>query len=66
MPYGAGPAIRLALISGKPWQRYLICVAMSAGGAAFVALGHVAGVALAGSGLPDLAIDPVPKAHSGR
>ena len=51
MPHGAGPAIRLALISAKPWQRYVICVAMIAGGAALVALGHVAGVVLAGAGL---------------
>jgi hypothetical protein len=50
MPYGSGPAIRLAMLHAKPWQRYLIVVAMIAGGAALVALGHVAGVVLAAVG----------------
>ena len=50
MPHGAGPAIRLVLVHAKPWQRYLICIAMIAGGAGLVALGHVAGVAFAGAG----------------
>ena len=50
MPYGAGPAIRLATVHAKPWQRYLICVAMIAGGAVLVDIGHIAGVALAGVG----------------
>jgi hypothetical protein len=50
MPYGSGPAIRLAMVHAKPWQRYLIVVAMMAGGAALLALGHVAGVVLAAVG----------------
>jgi hypothetical protein len=50
MPHGAGPAIRLALVHAKPWQRYVIGVAMIAGGGVLVALGHVAGVVLAGAG----------------
>jgi hypothetical protein len=50
MPYGSGPAIRLAMVHAKPWQRYLICVAMIAGGAALVALGHIAGAVLAAFG----------------
>jgi len=50
MPYGSGPAIRLAMVHAKPWQRYLICVVMIAGGAALVALGHIAGVVLAAVG----------------
>jgi hypothetical protein len=50
MPYGSGPAIRLAMLHAKPWQRYLIVVAMIAGGVALVALGHVAGIVLAAVG----------------
>ena len=50
MPYGAGPAIRLAMAHAKLWQRYLICVAMIAGGAVLVDIGHIADVALAGVG----------------
>jgi hypothetical protein len=50
MPFGAGPAIRLAFVHTKPWQTFLICVAMIAGGAFLVALGHVAGVVLAVAG----------------
>ena len=50
MPYGTGAAIRLAMVHAKPWQRYLICGAMIAGGAVLVALGHVAGLLLAGAG----------------
>jgi hypothetical protein len=50
MPYGTGPAIGLAMAHAKPWQRYLICAVMIAGGAALVALGHIAGVVLAAVG----------------
>jgi hypothetical protein len=50
MPYGSGPAIRLAMVRAKPWQRYLLCAVMIAGGAALVALGHIAGVVLAAVG----------------
>jgi hypothetical protein len=50
MPYGSGPAIRLALMHAKPWQRYLICFVMIAGGIALAVLGHVAGLVLAGTG----------------
>jgi len=38
------------MVHAKPWQRYLICVVMIAGGAALVALGHIAGVVLAAVG----------------
>jgi hypothetical protein len=50
MPYGSGPAIRLALVHAKPWQRYLICIVMIAGGIGLALLGHVAGLVLAGAG----------------
>ncbi len=50
MPFGTGPAMRLALVHAKPWQRYLIGVAMIVGGAGLVVLGHVAGVILAPAG----------------
>jgi hypothetical protein len=50
MPYGSGPAIRLAIVHAKPWQRYLICAVMIAVGAALLALGHIAGVVLAAVG----------------
>jgi hypothetical protein len=50
MPYGSGPAIRLAMVHAKPWQRYLMCGVMIAGGAALVVLGHIAGVVLAAGG----------------
>jgi hypothetical protein len=50
MTYSSGPAIRLAMVHAKPWQRYLICVVMIAGGGALVALGHIAGVVLAAVG----------------
>jgi hypothetical protein len=50
MPYGSGPAVRLAMVYAKPWQRILICAVMTAGGAALVALGHIAGVVLAAVG----------------
>jgi hypothetical protein len=50
MPYGSGPAIRLAMVHAKPWQRYLLCLAMIAGGAVLVALGHIAGFVLAAVG----------------
>ena len=39
MLYGAGPAIRLALVHAKPWQRYLIGVAMIEAGVARVSSG---------------------------
>jgi hypothetical protein len=51
MPYGSGPLIRQALIHASPWQRFLIGVAMVAGGAVLVLLGHVAGTLLAVAGV---------------
>lgn len=51
MPYGSGPVIRQALVRATPWQRYLIAVAMVAGGVVLVLLGHVAGGLLAVAGL---------------
>jgi hypothetical protein len=51
MPYGSGPLIRQALMGAKPWQRYLIAVAMVGGGVVLVVIGHVAGALLAVSGV---------------
>lgn len=50
MPYGSGPIIRQALMRATPWQRYLIGVAMVAGGVALVLLGRVTGGLLAVAG----------------
>lgn len=50
MPYGSGPTIRLALVHAKPWQRYLICFVLIAGGVALAVLGHVVGLVLTGTG----------------
>jgi hypothetical protein len=47
MPYGSGPLIRSALVRAAPWQRYLICIAMIAGGVALVFLGSYGGAVLA-------------------
>lgn len=51
MPYGSGPALRMALVHAKPWQRYLIGLVMVAGGVALVLIGHVAGGLLAVAGV---------------
>lgn len=51
MPYGSGVLIRGALARANHWQRYLIATAMVAGGAALVAVGHLAGALLAGGGV---------------
>ena len=50
MPYGSGPLIRQALVRATPWQRYLLAVAMVAGGVALALVGHVAGALLAVGG----------------
>jgi hypothetical protein len=50
MPYGTGPLIRTALMQAKPWQRYLICVAMVAGGVVLMVVGHPEGIILALAG----------------
>ena len=50
MPHGSGQVIRQTMMYAKPWQRYVIAGAMVAGGAALVAIGHVAGIVLAGAG----------------
>ena len=51
MHYGSGQAIRQAIMVAKPWQRYLIGVAMIAVGAVLVAIGHIAGGLLAVAGV---------------
>ena len=51
MHYGSGQAIRQAIMVAKPWQRYLIGVAMIAVGAVLVAVGHIAGGLLAVAGV---------------
>ena len=51
MPYGSGPLIRAAFAHANPWQRYLVCVVMVAGGAALVLIGHVAGGLLSVAGI---------------
>ena len=50
MPYDSGPIVRQALVRASPWQRYLVGVAMVAGGVALVLLGHVTGGLLAVAG----------------
>ena len=49
--HGSGQAIRQAIMVAKPWQRYLIGVAMIAAGAVLVAVGHIAGGLLAVAGV---------------
>jgi hypothetical protein len=51
MPYGTGPLIRQTIMHAAPWQRYLIGVAMVAGGIVLVMLGHVAGGVLSVAGI---------------
>jgi hypothetical protein len=51
MHYGSGQAIRQTIMVAKPWQRYLIGVAMIAVGAVMVAIGHIAGGLLAVAGV---------------
>jgi hypothetical protein len=51
MPYGTGLVARSALINAKPWQRYVIVIAMIAGGAALAILGHLAGALLSIGGI---------------
>jgi hypothetical protein len=50
MPHGSGQLIRQAMMYAKPWQRYVIGCVMIVGGAALVAVGHVAGGILAAAG----------------
>jgi Mn2+/Fe2+ NRAMP family transporter len=49
--YGTGPILRQTLVHAKPWQRYLIAVAMVAGGVVLVLLGRVPGALLSLAGL---------------
>ena len=35
MPYGSGQVARMALMHAKPWQRYVIHIAMIGGGDRF-------------------------------
>jgi hypothetical protein len=51
MHYGSGQAIRQAIRVAKPWQRYLIGVAMITAGAVLVTVGHIAGGLLAVAGV---------------
>jgi hypothetical protein len=51
MAYGTGPLVRQALLRAKPWQRYLIAVAMIAGGVVLALLGRVTGALLSAAGL---------------
>jgi uncharacterized membrane protein YiaA len=51
MHYGSGQAIRQAIMVAKPWQRYLIGVAMIAVGVVLVTVGHIAGGLLAVAGV---------------
>lgn len=51
MHYGSGQAIRQTIMVANPWQRYLLGVAMIAGGAVLVAIGHIAGGLLAVAGV---------------
>lgn len=51
MPYGSSRVVRQALVHAKPWQRYLIAVAMVVGGAVLVSIGHLAGGLLAVAGV---------------
>ena len=51
MHYDGGQVIRQALIQAKPWQRYLIGVAMIAVGSVLVIIGHFAGGLLAVAGV---------------
>ncbi len=51
MAYGTGPLLRQALLRAKPWQRYLIAVAMIAGGVVLVLLGRVTGGLLSVAGV---------------
>jgi len=51
MHYGSGQAIRQAIMVAKPWQRYLIGVAMIAAGAVLVTVGHIAGCLLVVAGV---------------
>jgi uncharacterized membrane protein YoaK (UPF0700 family) len=51
MHYGSGQAIRQAIMVAKPWQRYLIAIAMIAVGAVLVTVGHIAAGLLAIAGV---------------
>ena len=51
MHYGSGQAIRQAIMVAKPWQRYLIGIAMIGVGIALVIIGHIAGGLLAVAGV---------------
>lgn len=51
MPYGRGGLLRTVLARARPWQRYLIAVAMVVGGAALAAVGHLGGALLSVAGI---------------
>ncbi len=51
MPYGSGRIVQQALMHATPWQRYLIGIALVAGGVVLVLLGRVTGGVLAVAGV---------------
>jgi hypothetical protein len=51
MPYGSGRIVQQALMHATPWQRYLIGVAMVAGGVVLVLVGRTTGGLLAVAGV---------------
>jgi hypothetical protein len=51
MPYGTGLVARTVLINAKPWQRYVIAIAMIVGGVALAISGHLAGSLLSIGGI---------------
>ena len=48
---GPGMVLRQALLTAKPWQRYVIAVTVVIGGAVLVMAGHVGGALLSVSGI---------------
>jgi membrane-bound metal-dependent hydrolase YbcI (DUF457 family) len=68
MHYGSRQSIRQAFMIAKPWQRYLIAVAMIAVGAVLMVVGHIAGGFLAVAGvvlLWRMVRDRLPRARRG-
>jgi len=51
MPYGMQREIRQAFLVAKPWQRYVICILMIAGGVGLAFVGHLAGLVISFVGI---------------
>jgi len=51
MACGTGPLLGSAFARARPWQRYVLCLVMIAGGGLLVGLGHVGGALLAAAGI---------------